>query len=199
MKSVFINELKISFTIQKCQDETAHPEVSGYEEMTNFVRELLAGHITQDKCLHHPSPEKLFQEFAQHFVLLEAAGGVVNDEQHRFLFIKRFGLWDLPKGKVEEGESFAEAALREVIEETGVQQLNILHALPDTYHIYIEKGQNILKCTHWYAMQASGNKVLIPQTKEQITEACWLSAAESAAAIRTSYRSLSDTLGHCFG
>ncbi len=173
-------------------------QISGKEDLTIFVERLLSEHPSRDICLNHHAPDQLFHDFARYFVWMEAAGGVVHDEQHRFLFIKRFGMWDLPKGKVEEGESFAEAALREVNEETGIQQFHILESLPDTFHIYIEKGRNILKCTHWYAMKASGNQPLIPQIKEQISEACWLSASESQRAIRASYRSLRETLGYCF-
>jgi len=124
---------------------------------------------------------------------------VVHNHEHRFLFIKRFGLWDLPKGKVEAGESFEEAALREVSEETGIHSLHILEPLPDTFHIYMEKAHHIIKCTHWYAMYAKGYQSLVPQINEQITEARWLNADESREAISTSYRSLKETLGHCFG
>jgi len=198
MKTVFVNELKICFTNEKCHPEMEIFPISGNEEMTNFVNHLFSKPPDWDICLPHPAPDQLFLDFARYFVWLDAAGGVVQDEQHRFLFIRRFGLWDLPKGKVELGESFAEAGLREVSEETGIQQLHIIDSLPDTYHIYTEKERNILKCTHWYAMKAPGNQPLIPQTKEQITEACWLSAEEGQRAIGASYRSLRETLGYCF-
>ena len=66
--------------------------------------------------------------------MIEAAGGIV---QHRtskkFLFIYRNQKWDIPKGRIEEGESVKSAAIREVEEETGVTDLTITHTLPTTF------------------------------------------------------------------
>ena len=50
-----------------------------------------------------------------------SAGGVVLFGNAILLLRKFNGDWVLPKGKVEEGENRQEAALREVLEETGVK------------------------------------------------------------------------------
>src|SRR4051794_12516004 len=53
---------------------------------------------------------------------IQAAGGVVVDADGRIAVVHRprYDDWSLPKGKLDEGESFEEAALREVAEETGL-------------------------------------------------------------------------------
>lgn len=105
-----------------------------------------------------------------------AAGGVVLDSSKgTILLIKRNGVWDLPKGKLEEGESIPECAVREVEEETGLNGLTISSPLCETYHTYEERGRLIGKTTHWFLM--GGNKLteqkLTPQIEEGITELSW--------------------------
>ena len=53
---------------------------------------------------------------------VEAAGGVVVDGDGRVCLVHRprYDDWSLPKGKLDAGESFEQAALREVEEETGL-------------------------------------------------------------------------------
>src|SRR5918998_4427047 len=54
---------------------------------------------------------------------IEAAGGVVTGDDGRVLLVHRprYDDWTLPKGKLDAGESFEDAALREVEEETGLR------------------------------------------------------------------------------
>ena len=60
----------------------------------------------------------------------ESAGGVVVNPEGRVLLVSQFGTsWSLPKGHVEEGESPLEAARREIHEETGVSQLELVRPL----------------------------------------------------------------------
>lgn len=118
-------------------------------------------------------PEKYFENFISLFWYLEAAGGVIRNQANERLFIYRFGKWDLPKGKIEKAETPAEAALREVTEETGLRGPEILHELPSTYHIYEFKGKKVLKRTYWYSMKYNGTVQPVPQTEEGITEAKW--------------------------
>lgn len=109
-----------------------------------------------------------------------AAGGVVYDKKsnsdYRVLLIYRRGVWDLPKGKVEEGETIEECAVREVAEEIGVsKQPKIVHALTETYHEYEEDNKRFGKTTHWYSMQLpSGRDVEFnPETEEGIEKVEW--------------------------
>ena len=102
-----------------------------------------------------------------------AAGGLVQNRKGEFLFIFRRGKWDLPKGKVNEGEEIEDAAIREVQEECGIGEIEIVRPLINTIHTYELKGKKILKETHWFLMKTSWDGELIPQTEEDITEVIW--------------------------
>ena len=79
--------------------------------------------------------EKDMAIFFKDHKAISAAGGIVEREEE-LLFIRRHGLWDLPKGKIEKGESIEEAAIREVEEECGIQGITIKEELIETYHTY---------------------------------------------------------------
>lgn len=115
-----------------------------------------------------------FKDFYTHFVPIEAAGGVVFNDNNEVLLIKRMGKWDLPKGKIDGNESDEEAGLREVEEECGITGLSIVHKLPSTYHCYKQHNHRFLKITYWFTMKTSDNRTLIPQKEEHITEAKWV-------------------------
>jgi 8-oxo-dGTP pyrophosphatase MutT (NUDIX family) len=141
--------------------------------------------------------DRLLKIFIRRYMLLEAAGGVVFNEHGEVLFIHRNGRWDLPKGKIngkdrknaggesdaEEPDFFSEnsdisqariAALREVREETGLVSLTIKGILPNTYHIYSQGNQKILKRTFWFRMGGSSKDSLVPQVSEGIVIARWV-------------------------
>jgi len=113
---------------------------------------------------------KLFQE---QFQVITAGGGLVKNEKSEFLFIFRRGKWDLPKGKIDPGETKEAAAVREVQEETGLQQLELGMLLGETYHTYKEGKTRILKRTYWFAMRTP-ETTLTPQTEEDIEQAVWV-------------------------
>ncbi len=118
-------------------------------------------------------PHSMFQEFRDGFTVIEAAGGLVKNSRGERLLIFRHDTWDLPKGKIDPGETTEEAALREVREECGISSLELGRQLQTTYHIYEEKGTQILKVTYWYRMY-SDEKTLTPQVEEGITELAWI-------------------------
>ena len=129
-------------------------------------------------------------DFRARYELVIAAGGAVEDEQGRLLVIHRRGHWDLPKGKLDEGETSEVAAVREVQEECGLRALRIVEALPCTWHTYTEKGREKLKRTDWYRMRASSTEPLVAQHEEDIDEARWATREELSAIIAGSYPSL---------
>ena len=96
--------------------------------------------------------EENWKDFCSKFIMIEAAGGLVFNKDGHILMIFRNGKWDLPKGKLEIGESVEECAKREVEEECGIYGLDIIEKLLDTYHTYKLKGNKILKKTYWYKM-----------------------------------------------
>ncbi|HUZ60714.1 MAG TPA: NUDIX hydrolase [Hanamia sp.] len=137
---------------------------------------------------------KLKTDFFKHFTLIKAAGGIVNNEKDEVLMIFRRDKWDLPKGKLDEGESIEECAIREVREETGLKELQIIKPIEITYHTYKLFGKHILKETHWYAMKANGNEKLIPQTEEEITGIIWVKKSGLEKYFSNSYPTIVDIL-----
>src|SRR5690606_9143522 len=119
-------------------------------------------------------PDAYFKELLKQVKFIKAAGGLVENDQEEYLFIKRLGKWDLPKGKLEKGEKMKETALREVEEECGIKVDVLGRKIKSTYHSYIMFGELIIKKTNWYEMKVNSNPELIPQAEEDITEAQWL-------------------------
>lgn len=149
----------------------------------------------QDLCFYGLPTEKLLSYLKDFYTYREAAGGIVKNNKGEYLFIKRFGVWDLPKGKLENGETPEKAAIREVEEETGVRNLSISKQINDSWHIYPWKGKTVLKKTYWYLMNSNYEGTLIPQTGEDITEAVWLNQKDAKEKLKNySYRSLSENL-----
>ena len=142
--------------------------------------------------IFHTDIEELREAFRACFIPLEAAGGLVKNKEGKFLLIYRRGKWDLPKGKLDKGESKESAALREVEEECGIQDLRIESPLLSTYHTYTFKKGIALKKTSWYEMYYEGNSELIPQKEEDITEVKWVSAAQLAPYLDQSYSLIRD-------
>lgn len=106
-----------------------------------------------------------------------AAGGVVfriEDQVVKTLLIFRNGIWDLPKGKLEKGETIEMCASREVSEETGTQLPIIVGDLGTTYHQYIQKDKGYDKATYWYAMVMPNHIECVPQQEEGIEKVEWI-------------------------
>ncbi len=138
--------------------------------------------------------EFAFKDFYTHFVPIEAAGGLVFNEQNEVLLIKRLGKWDLPKGKIDGDESDEEAAIREVEEECGIGSLSITSPLPSTYHCYKQHNHRFLKTTYWFKMSTTDTKPLVPQKEEHITEARWENWENLNPLTLDSYASIQDLL-----
>ncbi|MCO6499773.1 MAG: NUDIX domain-containing protein [Vicingus serpentipes] len=139
--------------------------------------------------------EGAFIAFQHHFKSIKAAGGWVRNIQNKTLFIHRLGKWDLPKGKIEEGEKKEAAAIREVEEECGIKGLKIIKQLLDTFHLYELGEKVILKQTFWYEMITNFDGDLIPQIEENITEAVWFSNNEiHQKALTNTYASIKELI-----
>jgi 8-oxo-dGTP pyrophosphatase MutT (NUDIX family) len=124
---------------------------------------------------------------------VRAAGCVVHDDAGNMLLIRRNGRWDLPKGKVESGETLLQAALREAEEETGITPLPTTHyPLPTkTYHTFNLYGGWHLKQTSWFDAHVAGEKpVGKPQDEEGITEVVWVTPDEWYRRLQGSYGTL---------
>ncbi|MCM2301442.1 MAG: NUDIX domain-containing protein [Flavobacteriaceae bacterium] len=138
-------------------------------EMEKLIS-LLDQDLLKGIYLYHPNLEWMWKKFQSNFKVIEAAGGLVKNNQNEVLMIYRLDKWDLPKGKIEVGETLEKTALREVEEECGIKNLEIIRPLSNTYHIYSEKENKlILKISHWFEMVNTSTEKLIPQKEEGIT------------------------------
>jgi 8-oxo-dGTP pyrophosphatase MutT (NUDIX family) len=125
--------------------------------------------------------ETLVNQLLSYFKVEIAAGGLVENENGECLFIFNRGKWSLPKGHVEKEEEISDAAVREVIEETGLISVELLHSLDSTYHTFFDERKKRpwrLKRTFWFKMFATKNQTLTPQLKENIEDVQWISKAD---------------------
>lgn len=126
--------------------------------------------------------------------MIKAAGGLVSNEENKYLFIFRKGKWDLPKGKLDKGENFRTAAVREVEEECGVTINSSSDKICKTYHIYEFDGVPVIKKTVWYWMRADHQPELIPQLEEDITDARWLAPGDFMLVRENTYPLIKDVI-----
>lgn len=142
-----------------------------------------------------PSPSETFALLCGEFRLVRAAGGVVVNERGEVLMIELRGRWDLPKGHIDEGEESRAAALREVLEETGI----VAEAVGDTplmttYHAYDTYGAWELKPTDWWQMRYTSGEPA-PQHEEGITAAAWCGGVVLKERLKTSYATINAVVG----
>ena len=175
-----------------------HPDAVFIDELSAPAVKSLLHEIVKENfhagVIWNADMDQLKKEFFRHFTLIEAAGGIVQNEKKELLFIHRLGKWDLPKGKIEPKEAPDAAALREVTEETGVSQLTLKKKIGETYHTYNSFGKHFLKITHWYYMTASGNEKLVPQTEEQIDTLKWVKTKDIKEPMNDTYPSIRDVM-----
>ena len=172
MYKVFINEKKLILSSEP-QNSPKSIKYDGPHSI-EFCVDLLENTASQGANIYHDNIDELWNEFKNYFKNIEAAGGVVQNNEEKILFIHRLGKWDLPKGKIEKGESKENAAIREVEEECGIFDIKRKDFINSTYHIYTEKnGEKILKTTYWFEMLYEGTEAPKPQIEEGITEATW--------------------------
>lgn len=130
------------------------------------------------------------------FPVIQAAGGYVLNANGQLLMIFRRGYWDLPKGKIEEGEVPEQAALREVEEECGIDRLQITSGPFDTYHVYAERGETIIKQSIWYRMYTDTTAVPVPQEEEDIVEVRWVNLPVPREILSGAYASIHAVIEH---
>ncbi len=169
-------------------------ELSNKASLISFVDHWIKNDKRRDTCINTYAAKNMLNDLKDHFHFVEAAGGVVRNKNQQLLFIKRWGIWDLPKGKREKDEKIEDCALREVNEETGIAPLQIIETLPSSYHLYLHKQKTILKKTYWFLMETDFEGTTIPQREEDITQAIWLNKTDCQHALSESYRSLRESL-----
>lgn len=118
-------------------------------------------------------PQDAFFRLFDDHLKIPAAGGVVRNAKHELLLIKRHGMWDIPKGKIDLGEDKETACVREIEEECGITGPMILSPLIETFHTMRYKGKKALKHTFWYILDYNGDEALFPAKDEGITKVKW--------------------------
>ncbi len=118
------------------------------------------------------------------------------NDQGGLLMIFRRGKWDLPKGKLDEGETIEACALREVMEETGLKDVERGELIDIGFHEYFDPWlkEDVIKETHWFAMRARGEQTVTPQTEEDITEIKWVIGEELETCLQNSYANVVDVI-----
>jgi 8-oxo-dGTP pyrophosphatase MutT (NUDIX family) len=175
-----------------------HPDTIFLDEVSGpAIKSLLHEIVKPDYqagLLWHPNLESLKKAFWKHFTIIKAGGGLVENEAHEVLLIHRRGKWDLPKGKLDPGETIEQCALREVREETGLQAASLGAFIMTTYHTYNDYGHEVLKESYWYRMQAAASEQLVPQTIEDIHEIRWVARKDLAPFMTETFPSVRDVL-----
>lgn len=142
--------------------------------------------------------ENLKANLFSQFEIIEAAGGIVQNENKEILFIFRRGKWDLPKGKLEINETIETCAEREIEEETGVNKLTLKRKIGETYHIYQENGKTILKISHWFYLTCSSAQKMTPQKEEDIAEVKWISTKDIKTPMSNTYKNIKEIMSVFF-
>lgn len=184
-------------------DETIQPFL--HHDDAVFIDELNAHtiktmiHEMQQPQVHagifyHSDLEELKKSFQKKFFLIQAAGGLVRNNENKILMIFRRGKWDLPKGKLDKGEKLEDCAIREVEEETGLKNVTLHSPLTVTYHTYHEGTKHILKESHWFIMTVKGEQKLIPQTDEDIFDIRWVEQTDINAYLPKAFPLIADII-----
>ncbi len=205
MYEVFFNECQLSFVSERnisFKDNIDYvADIECFADFTALLGAIENGHLRSAGrilCVVRKGWQKML---AANLKEMPAAGGLVIDRGGRFLFIRRFGRWDLPKGGIEENESAPQAALREVREECGLDQLKITKELPATFHLYrsphVQYAGWVLKKTSWFEMVHDGNGAVSPQSEEGIEMVRWFEKDELAEVYASTYANLKKMLRSC--
>ena len=175
MYKVFFNQKPLILTSEIKKSTDSNPLIYIKFSSKNQILKAIKSKKTKSVYIYHKNMKKLWKIFTKKFPIKDAAGGLVQSNDDKFLFIYRKKKWDLPKGGVEKKELIIEAAKREVTEETGVADIIVNNQLSETYHIF-KKGKNYrLKKTYWFKMSTSYMGPLIPQVEEGIMKTEWIS------------------------
>ncbi|HEV8474949.1 MAG TPA: NUDIX hydrolase [Methylomirabilota bacterium] len=114
-----------------------------------------------------------------------SAGGLVIDEHGSVLLIRARDLrnqpvWTLPKGTLMPGETSADAALREVLEETGYR-CELVRQLDSVTYWFQRNGERIKKNVVWYLMRPIEK---VGEHDHEVDEVMWADRAEAEARLR---------------
>ena len=184
MYKVFFNESELTFSNQ------SNPEAKNilfhHETQFDEAFHLLSSNSSKFVNIFSDDIDAVWASFLNYFKHIKAAGGIVRNPQDDILFIFRLGKWDLPKGKMEEGESKEESAIREIEEECSITNLQLKRFLMPTFHIYYLR-EYVIKETYWFEVFYDGVELPLPQTEEGIETVEWKKECEIPQLLENSY------------
>jgi len=191
-KPLFLCDVIDSFI----QPYVHHDDAVFIDELSSHTVKSMIHEMEQQKVhagvFYHDNIEELKKAFLKKLSLIIAAGGFVKNENDELLMIFRRGKWDLPKGKLDKGETLEACAVREVEEETGLKNVKLLSLLTTTYHTFHEGTRHVIKETNWFSMTASGVQNLKPQTEEDIQDIRWVSPGNLKPYLEKTYALVND-------
>ena len=195
MYKVFIDHKPVVF-ISKGDLSTKSPHIEFSKSLS--VRKDLRPALkeaTIDSPLQVVSddPKSAFKQTFKNYLKIKAAGGLV-ERKGKYLLIKRKGMWDVPKGRIDKGEEKEAACIREIMEECGIEGHEIIKPLTKTYHLMKYKGRKAIKKTYWYMLKYDGPKATKPERKEGITKAKWMPVDYMMAIRGKTYGSINEVL-----
>ncbi len=189
MYKVFVKDIPIILSTEKYIGDRYTTIPLKKARFKKLVKKINNGELLYVN-LYHKNAEKLEHFLRKKIKVVEAAGGLVYNSKNEILFIRRNKKWDLPKGKIEKGETHHQAAMREVSEETGVNDLEVRKFLMTTYHVFMRNNKFKLKITYWYEMFSDYDGILVPETGEGISKVKWKNFEKSQKALQDSYENI---------
>ena len=217
MKTIFVNDIQINFKkfnnlkIRNEDFDTLVDGSSGIVTKKLFSRVLIydATIATVVDLLKKMTDKKfkkiysititlkkfkyVLKQVKKMFKIIKAGGGVVKNNNDQILFIYRLKKWDLPKGKLDKGETIRECAKREVEEETKVK-VNLKQKIISTWHTYTRNKKFILKKTTWFKMDCVDDSKMKPQKKEKIEKVEWMNNSTIKEILLNSYKTLNHVM-----
>ncbi len=195
MYKVFINDKPIILT-DSLQNQNELPFFIYQDVVLDEVIHKLEVGLLEGAYLYTLNLEESWKDFRTYFKVVVAGGGLVVNMNKEVLFIFRGGKWDLPKGRIEEGESIEETAVREVEEECGISNLKLDRFLLKTHHVFYQDKVRKLKETYWYLMYSTNEQQLTPQEEEGITIAEFKGKNDIEEALKNSYANIQLVINH---
>ena len=194
MYKIYFGERYLLITDKGINNYTNVFEFHVIDDLKQFVVNFDEKSCESSAVIIDPNPQKVFEKLIHLFKYIEAAGGIVVNDDDELLLIYRLNKWDLPKGKIEKNELIETCAIREIEEECGIHGHLIKRELCSTYHTYHDKKQLCIKQTYWFELSYSGIKKCKPQIEEDISQVLWVKTSELQQYLSNTYPSVIDVI-----
>lgn len=189
MYKVFVNDVPIILSTEKYIGKHYTSIPIKRVNLKKIIKKVAKGELSYIN-LYHSKEHKLLKHLKKKLPVVIAGGGLVRNAHGEVLFIRRNKKWDIPKGKIEKKESIEDCAVREVMEETGVQDIKLGDLITVTYHVFKRNNKYKLKETHWFKMYTEFEGELVPQPNEGITKVRWKNFEKAQKALQDSYENV---------